>query len=159
MVKKYRRKRLHEPLAAGESIFDLLRAMGGSPQRGLLVRLWANWDEVLGERLASLAEPLGSKGSILLIKAEDALQMQELHFLCGELLEKANAFLGCEYFSSVRLTLFGDGKICRVEDVQISEKEEIVKDNGVSLTGEFLAMMKKESPVAACYKRFVRRRS
>lgn len=154
MVKKYRRKRLSEPVAAADTIYDVLKAMGGVPEKGKLAQLWEKWEEALGERLASLAAPLGSKGSILLIKAEDALQMQELHFMSGELLEKANSFLEGEYFSSIRITLFGNGKICRVDDVKIIDKNEYTINRAI-LTGEFLATMDSKSPVAACYARFI----
>lgn len=156
MVKKSWRKPLTEPQLVGENVYQLLLAMGGSPERGRLSQLWVNWRQALGEELAAMATPLGSRGRILLIRAEDAMQMQELHFLCEDLLARVNGFLGSEYFASVRLTLFGNGKICRVEEIRMQPEKKKPYENA-RLTGQFLAMMDKKSPVAACYARFVRR--
>lgn len=156
MVKKIWRKRQREPILIGENVYELLEAMGGSQERSRLAQLWANWPLVLGEELAAIASPLGSRGRTLLIRAEDSMQMQELHFLCGTLLEKVNAFLGSEYFVAARLTMLGNGKICLSEDIAMPSQPgpDILKKE--ALSGKFLAMMDRKSPVALCYARFVR---
>lgn len=156
MVKKIWRKRLPEPFHIGGEIFQLLQAMGGSPGRSRLAILWQSWQEAIGPELAEIAQPLGSRGKILFIGAEDAIQMQELQFLSEDLLDRVNDFLGLPYFESVRFTIFG-GKICLSEPQAYSEVTPCCKQAPAHLTGKYLAEMEKNSPVALCYARFLRR--
>lgn len=153
MVK--RRKRKATQGMAGEAIYGLLQKMGGSQARSRLASLWEKWDEVMGENLAGLAVPIGSRGNVLIIGAENAMELQELHFWGDELKERANAFLGCAYFENVRVTLFKKGEERRAPDVLPEEKMfGEVRSAAVRPSGKFLSQMDRKSPVARCYARF-----
>lgn len=91
-------------LAAGEAISVFLDSYGGKERRHLTA-LWRNWPVVMGEDLAALAHPLGHKGDILLIGADDVMAMQELSLQTVEILERANAFMDSEFFKQVKLNL------------------------------------------------------
>lgn len=93
-----------EPARVDESIYLLLRKMGGNPERARLGGLWRNWQEVVGEELAWTA-PKGHKGDILLLWAEDSMEMQELSLLSSEILQRVNAWLKTEYFSRIKINL------------------------------------------------------
>lgn len=158
-----------EPL--GEGLRALLAAMGGTPARAGLQKLWDNWEAALGPELAGLARPLGhhegrqkpdeagpgakGQGAVLLLGAVDAMLLQELRFRAAEILARVNGFLGQAYFSEVRLSL----PLGRNEPVR-SRREEVpagseggeVPVNGPS--GIYLEGMDRASPVARCYARF-----
>jgi hypothetical protein len=65
-----------------------------------LVRLWNEWDDLMGE-MASIARPLGHRGRKLIIAAEDPMIMQEAQFMAPLMLEAINTFLGEEVFDKV----------------------------------------------------------
>jgi len=69
-----------------------------------LVKLWRNWDSVLGD-LSTYLYPINRKGDVLLLGAKDPLILQEGHFLAEEILTKVNAFLGKPFFKQVKFTL------------------------------------------------------
>lgn len=151
MVKKCRCTRGQ----ARDLVFALLKKMGGSPARGRLACLWRQWNEVMGEDLAGLASPLGSRGKTLLIAAENAIQLQELHFYCDELRERANAFLGCEYFESARIELIAgrEGMPPSGSGLAHTRPPRLCRPI-IRPTGKFLAGMNSDSAVARCYARF-----
>lgn len=93
-------------------IADALRGFldrRGAPERLRLVRLWENWDMVMGVDIALLAYPLGHRKRILLVGAEDNMAMQDLTYLAPEILERVNAFMDGvnegPYFERVELHL------------------------------------------------------
>ena len=93
------------PALAGDLLAALLAALGGGAERARLSLLWQNWEQVMGPELAPLALPLGHHKDMLLIGAEDAMLMQELHLMSGEILERVNAFMENPFFTSVKVTL------------------------------------------------------
>ena len=78
------RRKNSGPAQAGDVLSALLASLGGGPERARLSLLWQNWEPVMGPELAPLALPLGRHKDILLIGAEDAMLMQELHLMSGE---------------------------------------------------------------------------
>lgn len=158
-----------EPL--GEGLRALLAAMGGTPGRAGLQHLWDNWEAVLGAELAELVRPLGhhagrkeagagipdgeGEGAVLLLGAEDAMLLQELHFRGEEILARVNGFLGHVYFSEVRVQL----PLGRNAPVRTRRREKMTQRNDAEParqgpSGIFLAAMDSASPVARCYARF-----
>lgn len=142
------------PREVGELLPGVLAALGGDAARLRLVQLWRHWEMVLGPELAPLARPLGHHGDSLLIGAEDAMLMQELHLQSGEILERVNAFMEGPFFSCVKLSL------C----FRRTELDSIVAPPAPPprpplerprLTGDALAGMRPDSPVARCYARYV----
>lgn len=153
MVKRY--GSIFEPHLIGKGIYDLLASMGGTRERSLLAGLWANWTRAVGEDFANIAVPLGSRGRVLVLAAASAIQMQELHFLGDELLERVNSYLGTNYFESVRPGLAESGKFCPIAAAPAEERRAPGCCPGLS--GEYLGFMDRSSPVAACYARFAGR--
>ena len=160
-----------EPL--GDALRTLLKAMGGTPERAGLQRLWDNWEGALGAELAGMAQPLGhhadrqgragagaasDAGAILLVGAEDAMLLQELRFRGGEILERVNAFLGHAYFSRVQVSLpLGRSAPETSRAAPGGASEPAREAPEPSASGRFLDDMDSTSPVARCYARFVRR--
>lgn len=156
MVKKYRKRQQAHPQKLGTGIYSLLTAMGGSRPKSRLNDLWHNWNEIMGEEISALMSDFGSHGETLILEAENALQLQNLQFLAEEVREKANAFLGEEYFSSARVSLYGPSrKPQKAPEKSQADRPEGSEHSASALTGSFLAEMDMRSPVARCYARFV----
>ena len=99
------RRKNSGPAQAGDVLPALLASLGGGPERARLSLLWQNWEPIMGPELAPLALPLGHHKDILLIGAEDAMLMQELHLMSGEILERVNAFMESPFFKSIKVSL------------------------------------------------------
>ena len=117
------------PALAGELLSALLAALGGRPERARLSLLWQNWEQVMGPELAPLALPLGHHKNMLLLGVEDAMLMQELHLMSGEILERVNAFMEKPFFSSVKVRLVlgknvlnAAASACRTEKMSPAEQ-------------------------------------
>ena len=90
----------------------LLHRLGGEEQ-GKLVSLWKNWDHIMGEEVAALGRPLGHKEHAgchtryraLNIGADNSMALQELFLRGPEILARANAALGSEFFAEVKVSL------------------------------------------------------
>lgn len=167
-----KRLKISRPATADSVLAAVLEALGGGPERARLCRLWQNWSMVMGPELAPLALPLGHHKDLLLIGAEDAMLMQELHLLSGEILERVNAFMECSFFSAVKVSLVLDktvlaGGAARTDrassvlperDYEAARRAALTQD-AARPRGSFLARMDPASPVARCYARFAGRRS
>ena len=170
------RRRRKASTSAGESLGDallaLLKAMGGSPERAGLQRLWDNWEGALGEELAAMAQPLGhhagrrgkgadpaqGAGAVLLVGAGDAMLLQELRFRGEEILARVNAFLGHAYFSSVQVSLpLGRRAPVVSRPAPGAAPRPTPDEPATGASGRFLDAMDSASPVARCYARFARR--
>lgn len=139
----------------GELLPDVLAGLGGDPLRLRLVQLWRHWEMVLGPELAPLARPLGHHKDTLLIGAEDAMLMQELHLQSGEILERVNAFMEGPFFAAVKVSL----RFQRTELDNIVAPAPrplpLLAPERPQLTGSALEGMRADSAVARCYARFV----
>lgn len=137
----------------GELLPDVLAGMGGDPLRMRLVQLWRHWEMVLGPELAPLARPLGHHKDTLLIGAEDAMLMQELHLQSGEILERVNAFMEGPYFATVKVSL--RFQRTELDSIAPPPPPPLPAAERPQLTGSALAGMRADSAVARCYARFV----
>ena len=139
----------------GELLPDVLAGLGGDPRRLRLVQLWRHWEMVLGPELAPLARPLGHHKDTLLIGAEDAMLMQELHLQSDEILERVNAFMEGPFFAAVKVSL----RFQRTELDNIVAPAPrplpLLAPERPQLTGSALEGMRADSAVARCYARFV----
>lgn len=129
------------------------RAVGQSAQ-GRLVRLWQNWDMVMGPELAAIAWPLGHRGNILLVGGEDAMIMQELSLQTGEILERVNAFMDEALFTEVRVSLALGKNPLNSSLAVPPPRQRPVLEPGPAPSGMYLGLMNPESAVAKCYARF-----
>ncbi len=106
-------------------------------QKLLIIKLWQNWSMVMGEELCELLFPLGSKkrsrGQVLLIGVEDALLMQDMTYEIPEILERANAFMGEEYFIDVELGLLLNKKIMTIGETSFIEPQKIIYETPKTL--------------------------
>lgn len=137
----------------GELLPDVLAGLGGDPVRLRLVQLWRHWEMVLGPELAPLARPLGHHKDTLLIGAEDAMLMQELHFQSGEILERVNAFMEGPFFAAVKVSLCFQRT--ELDNIAPPPPPPPPVRERPRLTGSALEGMRADSAVARCYARFV----
>lgn len=137
----------------GELLPDVLTGLGGDPVRLRLVQLWRHWEMVLGPELAPLARPLGHHKDTLLIGAEDAMLMQELHLQSGEILERVNAFMEGPFFASVKVSL--RFQRTELDNIAPPPAPPLPAAERPQLTGSALAAMRADSAVARCYARFL----
>ncbi|MGJ3521883.1 DUF721 domain-containing protein [Nitratidesulfovibrio sp. D1] len=144
--------------AIGEALRGFLERRG-APERMRLVRLWENWDMVMGVDIAVLAYPLGHRKRILLVGAEDNMAMQDLTFLTPEILERVNAFMDDvsdgPYFERVEVHLLQ--RRTPLDEVRVTRGAPPPRvpprpDNLGGLLGAF----DPESPVARAYASYVR---
>ncbi len=155
---KFRRKKdaLGKPEEIKLLLKDYMQSLG-KPEQAILTKLWQHWDMVMGEHIASLAWPLGAKDGVLIVGGEDAISVQELSFMSMEILERANAFMEKDFFSTVKVRLSLD-KTPLHEAVKLESASSATPfAKGPRLSGEFLKDMPTNSTLARCYARFVER--
>lgn len=147
-----RRKKTNGAQPLSMVLDALLRGMG-RPEQARLARLWQHWSMVMGAELADMAWPLGHRNGALLVGGEDAMAMQELSLMAEEILERANAFMGEAFFSTVKVSLaMGRSPL----DVPLP----VVRQGGTlplgpPLSGAYLTSLPEDSPVTRCYAKFV----
>ncbi len=124
------------------------------PNQRQIIELWRHWHVVMGNDIANLAWPLGQKDDVLMLGGEDALSLQEISFMHFEILERANAFMGCEYFSTIKVSLSLDKTPLDIA-CQEPPSPKAVPPVYQALHGKFLKDMPPEHPVAQCYARYV----
>lgn len=110
----------------------------------------------MGADISSWTITVHAQGDCLILEAEHSVQMQSLQFIASEIVEKANEFLGEEYFRSFRIELALSVERHRSFLQKVAEATpppELV----MTATGRFLAEMDSSSSVYRCYARFSRR--
>ncbi|SDN50494.1 Protein of unknown function [Desulfonauticus submarinus] len=88
-----------------EDFYKFLNKTIKNKEKLKLVILWKKWEEVLGLPLAEYVLPLGHQERVLIVGSEDALVLQEAHFVSQEILLRVNNFLGEQVFDKVRVKL------------------------------------------------------
>ena len=101
---KVRFKRTKKMLPVGSALERLFERRGGA---GVFdrMRLWRQWENVMGPDIASLGLPLGSRGSVLEVVAYDSMAMQDLKMQVDIILERANTLMGATPFTAVTFSL------------------------------------------------------
>ena len=130
----------------------------GSPEATMelaLARLWRHWPEVLGKSVAAMVRPLGHRKATLLLGAENSLVIQEFSFFAPQILEKANAFLGTRFFQEVHIELSG-GRPTLDQPLLPAAPAGAVPPRPAPL-GNLLPCLPSLSPVANCYRAYVKR--
>ena len=115
-------KRTNGMFSLGGKLGSVLSALGNG-EKLMQVRLWQNWEMVMGPDIAPLAWPLGARNDILIVGGEDNLALQELSFMTPEILERVNAFMDAPVFDRVELRLvMGDRPLDQMPDIQPSTR-------------------------------------
>lgn len=142
------------PKRIGAAVGKLL---GRLDQKGglRLVRLWRAWNDLLGPEMAEIMRPLGHRGRTLLISTGDPVVAQEASFLAPLVLEKINEFFGEEVFDKVHFELLS-GRIPLGE-----QRAEVLsplreKPNRPENLGNLAQLLNSDSPVARCYRAYLR---
>lgn len=65
--------------------------------------LWKRWPEVVGADIAAHAQPTSLRGGVLRIRADSPVWAHEMGYLADEIRRKANAALGRDAVSEVRV--------------------------------------------------------
>ncbi len=87
---------------------DYFRKKQSGAEKLHMAQVWANWAQIMGPVLNTLARPLGCRENTLILGAEDSVVMQELRFYTQDILERIESFLGRCPFDKVRLELLND---------------------------------------------------
>lgn len=150
-----RSHRVNALMSITDALAGFLDKRGGR-EHARLTHLWAHWEMVMGEELASLAIPLGHKKDALLLAAEDSMAAQDIVMQSGEVLERVNAFMNEPYFSRIQVELVmgrSDLSRARPELRPRPPEQRIAKpENLGSLQGTF----DSASPVARCYDAYLK---
>jgi predicted nucleic acid-binding Zn ribbon protein len=83
-------------------------------------RIWLVWDQAVGAKIASHAQPATFRDGTLTLNVDSAPWMQQLNFLKREMIAKVNAELGQEM---VRDLYFKAGRVVRQAPEPKPEKE------------------------------------
>lgn len=138
-----------------DALSALLASMDDSRRQAELHRLWRSWSEAVGEHLAMIARPLGTRRDDLVVGVEDSMLMQDMVHYGPALVEQANAFLGRKVFDKVRVELIG-GRVPLDADlgpVLDGDRYEPPLPNDV---GELADRLPQDSAIGRCYREYVR---
>ena len=67
--------------------------------------VWDFWDRVVGESLASNAQPAAFKQQILVVHVSSSVWLQELHFQKNDLIERLNQAAGTKVVEDIRFKI------------------------------------------------------
>jgi Protein of unknown function (DUF721). len=159
-----RRRRLQHPGRESRhrklTTESLLRTLGYRDKKGglKLVRLWREWENVVGADVAELARPLGHREGALVLFAEDAIAAQQLTYYAPEILERVNSFLEQEVFDKVRFELLNGRIPLGVHQRPVAEASP-APPVAPKEVGGLLDKIDLESPVGRAYLAYLRRLS
>lgn len=121
-----------------------------------LVRLWLEWEAVVGPDVAELARPLGHKEGTLQLYTEDAIAAQQLTYFAPEILLRVNAFLGQEVFDKVRFELL-NGRVPLGENRRERPQASPLRVQRPPILGGLAGKLDPDSAVGRCYMAYVKR--
>jgi len=97
------RRRAPRPAAAA-----LRSALGAAAPKTGLASLQSVWGELIGERIAAVAQPVSERGGEVTIECSDSVWAQELDLMQGQLLERVRERLGERAPKSLRFRVSND---------------------------------------------------
>ncbi len=121
-----------------------------------LVRLWLEWEAIVGPDVAELARPLGHKDGTLLLYTEDAIAAQQLTYFAPEIISRVNAFLGQEVFDKVRFELL-NGRVPLGENRRERPQASPLRVQRPPILGGLAGKLDPQSAVGRCYMAYVKR--
>lgn len=136
----------------------ILRTLSRYDRKGglRLVRLWREWEAVVGPEVAELARPLGHKDGTLVLYAQDAIAAQQLTYYAPELLSRVNGFLAEEVFDKVRFELL-NGRVPLGEFRREGPQAPSLRVQRPPILGGLADKLDPDSAVGRCYLAYVRR--
>jgi len=145
---------------SGAEVWRLLLYRLGGQEQGKLVSLWKNWDYIMGEEVAALGRPCGHKeyagNRTLHIGADDSMALQELSLRGPEILERANAALGSEFFTEVKVSLLqGQTGLAR-ESTPVAHLSPARPAFEGPPIGGLIGKLSPDSPITRCYETLVK---
>ncbi|MEF2145541.1 MAG: DUF721 domain-containing protein [Desulfovibrionaceae bacterium] len=146
-------RRQRRVIRVGEAMKSVLDRLDGKGSLKL-VRLWRNWDKVIGAETSRMARPLGRRGSTLLLWCADSAAAQELTYFAPQIIQKVNDFLGEEFFDKVRFELL-NGRVPLDGHRQASAPGSKPEPKRPENLGEVLGEMDPDSPVGRCYRAYI----
>jgi hypothetical protein len=139
----------------GESIMRVLSRY--DKKGGLrLVRLWLEWESIVGPEVAELARPLGHKDGTLLLHAQDSIAAQQLTYFAPEILSRVNGFLDQEVFDKVRFELL-NGRVPLGRNRGERPQASSLRVQRPPVLGGLAGKLDPESAVGRCYMAYVKR--
>lgn len=132
---------------------DWLARMDPDGARYLFNIICKNWEKIVGRETAALVKPLERKNTTLILGARDSIIIQEISFLSEQILELINSFCGSVFFDKVRVELLKgrtplDRQLVKKPRGQVQVKKP-------DKLGGLESLIKKDSPVARCYARYL----
>jgi predicted nucleic acid-binding Zn ribbon protein len=97
------RRRAPRPAAAG-----LRAALDRAAPKTPLAAVQVAWSEVVGERIAAVAEPVAERGGEVAVSCSDSVWAQELDLMQPQLLERLRERLGEQAPQSLRFRVKDD---------------------------------------------------
>ena len=98
---KKKRPKLKESIPLGEIIPQVLQSYPHGSNQGLS-RVWALWDQTVGEALAQNARPAAFKDNLLLVHVASPTWIHHLQFLKADLITKLNNALQNEMVADIK---------------------------------------------------------
>lgn len=117
-----------------------------------LVRVWRQWDEMLGE-FASMVRPLGHRGKTLILYAEDPMIAAEAAYFSQIITDRINSHFGEEIFDKVRFELL-NGRVPLGKPSATARREEPLRYKKPKVLGTLNDQIDPESPVGRCYRAY-----
>ena len=142
------------PASFGSLVRVWLAGKGCDPRREHLEQLWKNWGMVMGQEISLLARPLGHREGILFVGGEDNSVLQELSYYAPEMLDRANAFMGEEFFHKVELYLL-EGRLPLDETLIRAKAVPRKLLRRPEHLGTLTDSLDPQSPVGRCYRAYV----
>lgn len=68
-------------------------------------RLWARWDDYVGEAIAKNSEPVGYQKGVLYIWVKSSPWLQQMNFVRDQVKDRINSKLQIKFVKEVRFTL------------------------------------------------------
>ncbi|MFP4317010.1 MAG: DUF721 domain-containing protein [Desulfovibrionales bacterium] len=137
-----------------KTVLEGFLARKGAENGFALARLWKVWPEVVGPEVAELAKPIGHRKGRLILGAEDSIVLQEITYFGPQILERVNGFLGRKFFDKVSVELIRGRS--PLDSIDVSPRFEPLPVPKPEHLGALIGAMDEDSPVARCYRAYVR---
>ncbi|MFK8139182.1 MAG: DUF721 domain-containing protein [Bdellovibrionales bacterium] len=74
-------------------------------QQFLRWKLWREWSDIVGPKIAKNSEPVGYYNGTLYVWVPSSVWLQEMRYIAGNMIVKINKHLGKKWARNIRFTL------------------------------------------------------